>query len=195
MSNAVDKIIAKINDDMNMKLREFQTETDKKIEEMRKVEYGKWEREKEKIEREGKREAENIRRLFISRAHLEGKRELLEAREDVMKKVITSIKNNARGSPKYDDYLRQAVEDARRALGDELVLLCTPEDEAKIKKIASEVTPRARIELGTVKYGGIIAKTVSGERSVDYSIEAFIERNVNEIRKKIVEKLFEGEYA
>ncbi len=195
MNNAVDKIIAKINDDMNMKLREFQTEVDKKIEEIRRVEYGKWELEKDKMEREGKKEAENIKRLHISRAHLEGKRELLEAREEVMKKVITSIKNNARKLPKYDEYLRQAVEDAKIALGNELVLLCAPEDEAKIKKIASEVIPTARIELGTVKYGGIIAKTFSGERSVDYSIEAFIERNLNEIRKKIVEKLFEGEYA
>ncbi len=195
MSDAVEKIIEKINEDVELKLNEFKVETDKKIEKIRKEEYERWNREKEKIEHDGKREAEGIKSLIISRAHLEGKRELLEAREEIMNKVVNEIKIKARTSENYENYLKKVIEDAKKVLGEEFVIVCIPEDKSKVSSLVSKIAPKASVEMGAVKYGGIIAKSKDGERSVDYSIEALVERRINEIRRKIVEKLFEGEYA
>ena len=49
--------------------------------------------------------------------------------------------------------------------------------------------------MGAVKHGGIIVRDVNGEKSVDYSIEALVGRRMNDIRRMIVDILFEGEHA
>jgi V/A-type H+-transporting ATPase subunit E len=195
MDDGVERIIAKIRDDVQWKVEEFQREADAKIEKIRKEEYARWEREKEKIEADGKREAEGIRSLIISRAHLEGKRELMEAREEVMEKVIERIKSDARKSEGYARYLEKKIEEAKGVFGEEFIVVCIPEDKATVDSLVQRIAPGAKVEMGPVKHGGIIVKDVQGTRTVDYSIEALVDRKVNEIRKRIVEKLFEGEYA
>ena len=195
MEDGVARIIEKIHEDVRWKVEEFRKEAQEKIERIRKEEYERWEREREKLLHDGRREAEGIRSLIISRAHLRGKREVMEAREEIMQRVVEEIKRNARGADGYYGYIENMVKEARGIFGDEFVVVCIPEDKARVNEIVSRVAPGARIEMGPVKHGGIIARDLQGTKSVDYSIDALVNRNINRIRKKIVEKLFEGEYA
>jgi len=64
-----------------------------------------------------------------------------------------------------------------------------------VDNIVKSLAPKANVEMGEVKHGGIIAKDIKGIKSVDYSIDALVERKINEIRKIMLNKLFEGEYA
>ncbi len=193
--DAVDRIIQKIREDAEWKVAEFRKETQEKIEKIRREELARWEQERAKLERDGKREAENIKSLIISRAHMEGKRELMDAREEVIDKVMKKIKIEARNSPMYEGYLRNAIIEAKSKFGDEFVLTCIPEDKATVESIVSEMGLKIKIEVGAVKYGGIIVKDKNGERSVDFSVRALIERRSHEIRREIVNMLFGGEHA
>ncbi len=195
MSTAVDKIISRINEDVEIKIKKIQKDTREKIEKIRNEEYAKWEREKKKLELEGKREVESIKRLIISKAQLEGRRELLAAREELMENIIERIKLNAKNAPRYSEYIRSSIEDAKNVLGEEFTIVCIPEDKDMVEKFVSEIAPKAKVVMGAVKHGGIMVKSADGERGVDYSIDALVERKINEIRKKIVSKLFEGEHA
>lgn len=192
---SVERIIEKINEDVQWKLSEFENDANEKIEKIRNEELARWELEKEKIERDGKRDVESIRSLIISRAHLEGKRELMEAREEIMNKVIENIKSSARESKRYLEYIASKVKEAKDIFGEEFIVVCIPEDKQKVDNIVASVAPNAKVEMGAVKHGGVLAKDLQGIKSVDYSIDALIERRINDIRKMIVERLFEGEHA
>ncbi len=193
--DAIERIIEKINEDVEKKIKMFEEEASEKIEKIKKDEHTRWEHEKEKIERERDRDLESIRSLIISHANLEGKRELMAAREEIMNKVIENVKREARSSEKYLEYLATMVKDAKTVFGEEFVVVCIPEDKGKVDNIVKSLAPKATVEMGEVKHGGIIAKDVKGIKSVDYSIDALVERKINEIRKIMLNKLFEGEYA
>ncbi len=193
--DAVEKIIQKIQEDAEWKIESFMKEAEERIEKIRSEEYARWEREKEKLEQSGRREAEGIKSLLISRAHLEGKRKLMEAREEVIERVVERIKEEARLSSAYPSYLESRILEAKSFFGEEFVVVCIPEDKSKVEEIVSRVAPRAQVEMGQVKYGGVIVRDVNGVKSVNYSIEALVDGKINHIRKMISEKLFEGEYA
>jgi len=192
---SVERIIEKINEDVQWKLSEFENNANEKIEKIRSEELARWELEKEKIERDGKRDIESIRSLIISRAHLEGKRELMEAREEIMNKVIETIKSTARESKRYLEYIASKVKEAKDIFGEEFIVICIPEDKQKVDNIVASIAPKAKVEMGAVKHGGILTKDLQGIKGVDYSIDALVERRINDIRKMIVERLFEGEHA
>ncbi len=195
MEDAVERIIEKIREDVRWKIDEIERDAEEKIERIKREEYARWEREREKMEHDAEREVEGIKSLIISRANLEGKRELMDSREEVMNKVIEAIKRNARNTEGYMKYIEEKVKEARSVFGEEFVVLCIPEDKAKVDEIVSRIAPRAKIEMGAVKYGGIVVKDVQGVKSIDYSIEALVGRKINDIRKMIVNRLFEGEHA
>lgn len=193
--DAIERIIEKINEDVEKKIKMFEEEANEKIEKIKKDEHARWEHKKEKIERERDRDLESIKSLIISHANLEGKRELMAAREEIMNKVIEIVKREARNSEKYLEYLATMVKDAKSVFGEEFVVVCIPEDKGKVDNIVKSLAPKATVEMGEVKHGGIIAKDINGIKSVDYSIDALVERKINEIRKIMLNKLFEGEYA
>ncbi len=193
--DAIERIIEKINEDVEKKIKMFEEEANEKIEKIKIDEHARWEHKKEKIERERDRDLESIKSLIISHANLEGKRELMAAREEIMNKVIEIVKREARNSEKYLEYLATMVKDAKSVFGEEFVVVCIPEDKGKVDNIVKSLAPKATVEMGEVKHGGIIAKDINGIKSVDYSIDALVERKINEIRKIMLNKLFEGEYA
>ncbi len=193
--DAIERIIEKINEDVEKKIKMFEEEANEKIEKIKIDEHARWEHKKEKIERERDRDLESIKSLIISHANLEGKRELMAAREEIMNKVIEIVKREARNSEKYLEYIATRVKDAKSVFGEEFVVVCIPEDKGKVDNIVKSLAPKATVEMGEVKHGGIIAKDINGIKSVDYSIDALVERKINEIRKIMLNKLFEGEYA
>ena len=195
MDDAVERIIEKIREDVRWKIEEIEKDANDKIERIKREEYSRWEREREKMEHDASREIEGIRSLIVSRAHLEGKRKIMDAREEIMRKVIDAIKKNARYSRKYLAYIEDKVKEARTVFGEEFIILCIPEDKAKVDEIVDRIAPMAKVEMGAVKHGGIVVRDVQGMKSIDYSVEALVERKINHIRKMIVDKLFEGEYA
>lgn len=191
MEDAVQRIIDKIREDAEWKIREYNEEAEKKIEEIRRSEEEKWEEERKRIEDVGKREAEGIKSMLISRAYLEGKRKLMDAKEEIINKVIEIIKEEARKlREEYREYIKSSLIEGKSMLGEEIQVICLKEDRSIVEPIVMEICPKARIVEGHVPFGGIIVVTPDRLQKIDYSIDAFVERKRNEIRKEIAKRLF-----
>ncbi len=195
MADPIEKIKEKIEEDVQWKIREFQEDAKRKIEKIRTEEMNLWEEEKKRIIAEGKRDVEGIRSMIISRANLEGKRILMDAREELIQKVVEEMKKNARKIPSYGNYLMKSINETKKIFGEKFRIICEHEDLEIVKNIASRIVPQAEIVEGKVSYGGIRAESMDSLEVTDYSIESLVERRMNEIRRMIIKNLFEGEYA
>ncbi len=195
MVDAVERIKKKIEEDVSWKIKEFEEDARRKIEKIRKEELKRWEVEKKKILAEGKRDAEGIKSMIISRANLEGKRMLMDAREEIIARVLNEIRENARKSPAYGNYVMRSIKEAKKVFGERFKIICNSEDVNLVKNIAVRIAPQAQVFEGAVRHGGIVIESEDSLEVMDYSIDSLVERKMNEIRKKIVDILFEGEYA
>ncbi len=187
------RIIDKIMEDANWKIKGYDEEADKKIEKIRKREEERWEEERKKMEYEGKREAEGIKSMLISRAYLEGKRELMDAKEEIIKTVVRRIKEEARNAGEsYKKCIRDSLIDAKRFMGEDMQVICLKEDRDLVELLVREICPNAKLIEGHVPFGGIIVVTRDYLQKMDYSIDALVERKMSQIRKEISSRLFEG---
>ncbi len=193
--DAIENIIKRINEDADWKIKEYYDEAEREIERIRKEEENKWHREREKLETAGKREAETIKQMYISKAHLDGKKMLMNAREEVIHRIIEDMLANFRGYIDYEKYIEESLKDVVSVLGNEFDILCAAQDMELMKNVASRVGISSDIREGEVDYGGFLAVSRDSLKKVDYSARAFVERNMGDIRKKIYLKLFGEEHA
>jgi len=192
---AIENIIKRIREDADWKIKEYQEKAQREIEKIRKIEEGKWVREKEKLETVGKREAETIKQMHISKAHLDGKKMLMNAREKVIEKIIEDMLSNFKEYGNYDAYLEDSILAVREILGDEFNVVCMKEDIPRVKDIVNKLGMKVTVMEGNVEYGGILAVSKDSLKKVDYTARAFINRNIGDIRKRIYVRLFGEEYA
>ncbi len=192
---AIERIIKRIQEDADWKIKEYERKAQGEIEKIRRAEEGKWKREKEKLIATGKREAETIRQMYISKAHLDGKKMLMNAREKVIEDIIGEMLSKFKEYGNYDNYLKESLESAKEVLGNEFNIICMKEDVSKVKDMADELGISATVMEGDVEYGGILAVSRDSLKKVDYTARAFMERNMGDIRKKIYMRLFGEEHA
>ncbi len=194
--DTIEEIIQKIWEDAEWKIKEYEQEAEKKIKAIKEREFSKWEREKAKLISDGKREAESIKSMYISRANLDGRRMVMEAREEIINRAVQMLKDSAalETGEAYQKYIETALINAKNVFGDKFIIMCRPEDAEMVKRIARETAPDAKISEAPIPYGGVVISTMDGSKKMDYSVEAHISRRMNEIRRRLAELLFEGEY-
>ena len=192
---AIDRIIKRIEEDAQWKIQEYWNKADREIERIRNIEESKWEREKEKIESMGKREAETIKQMHISKAHLDGKKMLMNAREEVIERIINQILIHFRDYVDYERYIKESLEDAKNVLGNSFSVVTLKDDEDLVRRIAEDIKLEIKMIPGEIEYGGILAISNDSMKKVDYTVKAFVERNMGDIRKRIYVKLFGEEHA
>jgi vacuolar-type H+-ATPase subunit E/Vma4 len=195
MADAIERIVNKILDDARKQAEVYYQEAQRKIDEIRDEEYSLWDKEKQRLEAEYKREAEDIRIQILSRAHMEGKRALTSAREEVISKVLADILNNFRNSSGYGDYIKRSIEDARSILGNQFRIKCSPDDVELVRSSLGGTLSEVEVVPVEGGHGGIVVESSDGLRAIDYSVDALVGRRMQDVRKMILEKLFEGEYA
>ena len=193
--DAIDRIIKRIEEDAQWKIKEYWDKADREIERIRNMEESKWEKEREKMESSGKREAETIRQMHISKAHLDGKKMLMNAREKVIERIINQVQISFKDYVDYEKYIRESLEDAKNVLGTDFEVIAMQEDVEMVKRIADDMGLNLKIMAGELEYGGILAISSDSLKKVDYTVKAFVERNMGDMRKRIYVKLFGEEYA
>ncbi len=193
--DAIDRIIKRIEEDAQWKIKEYWDKADREIERIRNMEESKWEKEREKMESSGKREAETIRQMHISKAHLDGKKMLMNAREKVIERIINQVQISFKDYVDYEKYIRESLEDAKNVLGTDFEVIAMQEDVEMVKRIADDMGLNLKVMAGELEYGGILAISSDSLKKVDYTVKAFVERNMGDMRKRIYVKLFGEEYA
>ncbi len=192
---AIERIIKRIQEDADWKIKEYHRKAQMEIEKIRRAEESKWKREKDKLLTTGKREADTIRQMYISKAHLDGKKMLMNAREKVIEEIIGEMLSKFKEYGDYDRYLKESMEAAKNVLGNEFNVICMRDDISRVKEIAGELGIDVSVIEGDVEYGGILAVSKDSLKKVDYTARAFIERNMGDIRKRIYVRLFGEEHA
>ncbi len=193
--DAIDRIIKRIEEDAQWKIKEYWDKADREIERIRNMEESKWEKEREKMESSGKREAETIRQMHISKAHLDGKKMLMNAREKVIERIISQVQISFKDYVDYEKYIRKSLEDAKKVLGNNFEVIAMQEDVEMVKRIADDMGLNLKVMAGELEYGGVLAISSDSLKKVDYTVKAFVERNMSDMRKRIYVKLFGEEYA
>ena len=193
--DAIERIIKRIEEDAQWKIQEYWDKANREIERIRNIEESRWKREKEKMESVGRREAETIKQMHISKAHLDGKKMLMNAREEVIGKIVNQILANFKAHIDYDKYIKESLEDAKNVLGNSFGVVAMQEDVDLVKRIAEDMGLDLKIMAGELEYGGILAVSNDSLKKVDYTVKAFVERNMGDIRKRIYVKLFGEEHA
>ncbi|ADD09073.1 V-type ATP synthase subunit E [Candidatus Aciduliprofundum boonei] len=193
--DAIDRIIKRIEEDVQWKIKEYWDKADREIERIRNIEESKWDKEREKMESSGKREAETIKQMHISKAHLDGKKMLMNAREKVIERIINQVQISFKDYVNYEKYIRESLEDAKNVLGNNFEVIAMQEDVEMVKRIADDMELNLKVMAGELEYGGILAISSDSLKKVDYTVKAFVERNMGDMRKRIYVKLFGEEYA
>jgi len=201
----VDKIKSKILEDAKAEANKIISEA--KEEEAKILEKAKEEAEKRKAEilKRGEKEAEMTKSRIISEAKLEAKKKLLEAKEEIIEMAINKLKEELAKLPEQSDYkdkLIKLIKDGAVSLGGgELVVRLNKRDmeliedstlwnlEKEVENATNKVTVLKKGEPVDIT-GGCIIETADGLKSLDNSLEAIFNRNMNEIRARITEKLF-----
>jgi len=201
----VDKIKSKILEDAKAEANKIISKAEE--EKAKILEKAKEEAEKRKAEilKKGEKEAEMTKNRIISEAKLEAKKKLLETKEEIIEMAINKLKEELTKLPEQPDYKDKLIklikEGAISLGGGDLVVRLNKRDieliddstlwnlEKEVENITKKVTVLKKGEPVDI-VGGCIIETADGLKSLDNSLEAIFNRNLNVIRARITEKLF-----
>ncbi len=201
----VDKIKSKILEDAKAEANKIISKAEE--EKAKILEKAKEEAEKRKAEilKKGEKEAEMTKNRIISEAKLEAKKKLLETKEEIIEMAINKLKEELTKLPEQPDYKDKLIklikEGAISLGGGDLVVRLNKRDieliddstlwnlEKEVESVTKKVTVLKKGEPVDI-VGGCIIETADGLKSLDNSLEAIFNRNLNVIRARITEKLF-----
>ena len=135
--------------------------------------------------------AERLR--SVAAARLAAKRELLQAREEVLSRyedVLRKSVDDFIKSDEYLDFLIGAIKDGVSKIGEGAVVQVTPEDRSRLrgKKLPGEMS-KDKVDIR----GGALVYSADGKRRVDNSIDSLLRERSDTVRLKLVENVFGDE--
>jgi len=187
----VNKIIKKIEQEMNRKAEHIMEREKEKAREKTKEIKKEKERKLQEITNKREREIKTMKNRIISQAKLDKQKQKLKVREEMIDRVFEKVYDELKNTvpSEYKDYLRQAIGKASKVLGDGTIIHCNSESEDIVKKLTEKIDPSLQVESDINTIGGIIAESKSGAK-IDMTFESNIERRKKELRKDISDILF-----
>ncbi|MGM0405194.1 MAG: V-type ATP synthase subunit E [Thermoplasmatota archaeon] len=187
----VNKIIKKIQREMNRKAENIMEREKEKAREKTKEIKKEKERKLQEIKNKREREIKTMNNRIISQAKLDKQKQKLKVREEMIDKVFEKVYNELKNTEPsiYEDFLRQAIGKVSKVLGDETIIYCNSESEDIVKKLSEKIDPSLQVESDIERIGGIIAESKSGAK-IDMTFESNIERRKKELRRDISDILF-----
>lgn len=145
------------------------------------------EKKAEKIIEEARKKADVAGSRVIASAKRNARIEIIKARDEIIGRVIDEVRNKLKKikGKKYKEYVKNAIENGKKKMGDIYIIASRKEDE----KIASEL--QVDVKGKTNAIGGVIIKSADGKKEIDATFDAMIKREMNELRIKISERLWE----
>lgn len=145
------------------------------------------EKESKKILTDGKYKSENIKKILISKANQDIKREIMNAREKIIDECFTKAHHelSITKGKNYEKIVKKLIQDGRKKIGGKFSLLIS---RAADKKIAEGIgiPIDGRIETS----GGIILKSIDGRITLDHTFDGILKREKEKIRRKVGRILF-----
>ena len=143
-------------------------------------------KEAEKIEKQGKKEAERLKEKILASARRKAKAYIIQAKEEIINECFNEIANKLRkmDGKSYEKFMEKKLKEAIKEIEDGYIVSTRKEDEKIAKKLGLEVKGK------TEGIGGVILKSRDGRKEMDLTFDFMLEKEREEIRIKIAEKLF-----
>jgi V/A-type H+-transporting ATPase subunit E len=182
-----EKIIEQIKKDSEKEINQILKEAKQQASEIIKEAKEEAQQEFEKILSDGKKQAQNIKRILISKANQDTKRELMNAREKIIEECFLKAhhKLSILKGPRYNKIIKKLIDDGRKKLGEKGSLFVTREAG---KKIATELG--IKIDGYVESSGGVVLKSTDGRIILDHTFDGILKREKDKMRPMVGNILF-----
>ena len=182
-----EKIIERIKKDSEKEINHILKEAEKQATSIIEDAEKEAKLESEKILADGKHQASNIKKIIVSKASQDAKREIMNAREKIIEECFTKAhhKLSTLDKTEYRKVVTKLIEDGRKKLGGQCNVLVS-------RDIDREIAENMGIKvIGKVETaGGAIIKSSDGRITLDYTFDGILNRKKSEIRRKVGKLLF-----
>ena len=182
-----EKILEQIKKDSEKEINQILKEAEKQTAGIIDIARKEAEVESEKILLRGKNQSENIKKILVSKASQDAKREIMKAREKIIEECFAKAQRRLSTfkEAEYKKIVTKLMEDGRKKLDGQCTIVVSRDIDRKIaKSMGLKVT-------GTVEAsGGVILKSGDGGITLDNTFEGILKRKKDEIRIKVGKLLF-----
>jgi V/A-type H+/Na+-transporting ATPase subunit E len=184
---SAEKIIERIKNDAEKQIQQIKDETEQHSKMIIKTAKAEAQQEAEKILQSGQRESESAKKILISKAMQDVRRDMMNAKEEIITQCFSEALQKLGSLP--DDQYRKLVISLIRAGKKRLGDHCTVSVSRAIDK---EIAKQEAVSVqGTVKStGGIVLQSANGAITIDNTFERLLDRKKDEIRIHVGKLLF-----
>jgi vacuolar-type H+-ATPase subunit E/Vma4 len=182
-----EKILEQIKKDSEKEINQILKEAEKQTASIIDIARKEAEVESEKILSRGKNQSENIKKILVSKASQDAKREAMKAREKIIEECFTKAyqKLSELSEKEYKKIVTNLTEKGLKKLsGACLAIVSKDEDKEIAKNLGLKVAGDVDAS------GGIILKSGDGQITLDNTFDGILERKKDRIRIKVGKLLF-----
>jgi len=184
---SAEKIINQIKSDASKEVKEIIKEAENQAKTIINDAKKEAELEAEKILSNAKKQSDNHKKILVSQAGQDSKKEIMAAREKIIDECFVKAHHNLSTlkETEYKNMVRKLITDGIKKLGGKCDVIVSRDIDKKIAKdLHLEV-------IGTVETsGGIMLKSSDGRVTLDYTFDGILKREKDQIRIKVGKLLF-----
>ncbi|MGF3554864.1 MAG: V-type ATP synthase subunit E [Thermoplasmatota archaeon] len=184
---SAEKIIEQIKKDSEKEIKQISKETDDKIKELINSAKKEAKEEADKILNNAKKQGENLKKVLISKAYSDSKREIMNAREEIIEECFLKARHELATltQEKYIDLVSKFINIGIKKLGTNCQVKISRDID---KKIAENFGLKV---IGNIESsGGVLLISADNKITLDYTFEGIMKREKDKIRIKIGKFLF-----
>ncbi|KYK23188.1 hypothetical protein AYK24_07815 [Thermoplasmatales archaeon SG8-52-4] len=184
---SAEKILEQIKKDTEKEVKQIKQEAEKHAKTITESAKDKAKTEAEKILKNGIQQSENLKKILVSKANQDVKKEIMNAKEKIIENCFTKAHHELSilKGEKYERIVRKLIKDGQEKLGRKCIILITRDAD---KKIAGDLKLNV---IGTIESsGGIILKSADEKIILDHTFDGILKREKDKIRIKVGSLLF-----
>ncbi|RLF36867.1 MAG: hypothetical protein DRM99_01835 [Thermoplasmata archaeon] len=184
---SAEKIIEQIKKDSEKEIKQIQLDAEKQRKEIITQAKKEGEAKARKILENGKKTIENQKKIQISKANQESKKEIMKAKEELIEECFIKAQqklSQIKGK-EYETLVKKLIKEGVEKLGKNCTIIASREVD---KKIAEQ--QGLKVAGKTDAAGGVILKSADGKITLDYTLDGILKREKQKIRIKVGKLLF-----
>ena len=184
---SAEKIINQIKKDSEKEVKQILSEAEKQAKDIRDTAKLEAKKEAESILEKGKKDSDNHKKILVSKANQDVKRDLMNTREKIIDDCFTKAHHELSilKGKRYEDLVSKLISDGQKKLGNDIsILVARTGDKSFVSKQGLNVGGMHEAS------GGVVIKSADGKVTLDNTFDGILKREKNKIRIKVGKLLF-----
>ncbi len=184
---SAEKIIEQIKKDAQKKVKEILIEAEKQAKNLSNDSRQEAEEKAEKVLSDGRKQSEKLRKILVSKADQDTKKEIMNAREKIIEECFIKAhhKLSTLSEKEYKETVAFLMRDGSKKLGGECTVIISRDADKKIaENMGLKVTGNVESS------GGIILQSNDGRVTLDHTFDGILKREKDKIRIMVGKLLF-----